>query len=279
MIETIKNLTSPEYLVSRLEKCCDSVTREKNGNVIGYVRGTDSTSPLMIATHYDLPHFICTGVENEKVSLVYVGNFKPESTKDLNIISENGACAVIDESEDKFTATVGQGTESINIGDRFYVKDFPSPDTFGISALAPDLSLLLTVEKLSASRPCRDVYFAFTAEGQYGFKLYSAAAKKCRATEALCVGVIDAEASPGVSVRLCDRSFSSDKALSDRLISCGGAPVSIREGKCAASTVQLWGIPSAQLDLPVHDLGKLTESVKEDVISMTSDILAVFCNK
>ena len=104
MIETIKNLTSPEYLVSRLEKCCDSVTCEKNGNVIGYLRGTDSTSPLMIATHYDLPHFICTGVENEKVSLVYVGNFKPTTFKDMKLVSENGIAATIDGSDDMIEA-------------------------------------------------------------------------------------------------------------------------------------------------------------------------------
>ncbi len=284
MLELIKNLASAEYLASRLGQVCDSVARKKNGNIIGHIKGTSDKAPLMLATHTDLPHFLCMSVDGEKVSLQYVGNFKGDKWENCNVVSECGAKGVISEEDDKITATVDVTSDKVSVGDVFFVDSSPITEydsilLHGISTLAPVASLLLTAEKIWSIRPARDVYFAFTAEGQYGYKLYADDARKCDAAEVICIGAVDEEVSETVAVRLCDRSFSSDKALSDTLVSCGAAPMALRESRCAASTVQLWGIPSAQLDLPVKDIGTIKESLKEPSIHELVRILADFCNK
>ena len=282
MNETIENVSSVGYLTSRLEDLCDSVKLEKNGNIIGLVKGERGSSPLLVATHRDLPHFICTAVEDEKVFLVHVGNFKCDKWENCDIVSENGVKAAIGDCEDKLYATLKDKEAKVTAGELFF------PDArlafengiftvYGISAYAPAAALLLAAQKVSDHRPTRDVYFAFTAEGQYSYKLYADAAKKCGAAEAVCIGAIDSSESEAVAVRLCDRSFSSDKALSDRLISHGAAPVAIREGRCAAGTVQTWGVPTAELDVPVKDIGALNESVKENDIRAMADILVRLC--
>lgn len=284
MLETIRNIADPEYLMSRLSHVCDSVSIEKNGNIIAYIKGTSHQAPLMIATHTDLPHFLCMGTEDEKVFLQYVGNFKGDKWENCCIVSEKGIQATISQDEEKLFAIIDGENGEVSPGDIFYVLTSPEYTdgniaTYGISSTAPAAALLLTAEKVSVHRPLRDVYFAFTAEGQYGYKLYSSAAKKCGATEAVCIGCIDEKESEKVTVRLCDRSFSSDKKLSDKLISVGAESIAIREGRCASGTVQLWGIPTAELDLPVSHLGKLTENVKESDICSIADILTKFFNK
>lgn len=283
MTETIKNITSAEYLLSRLIKACDSVKHEKNGNIIGFVKGKCGNTPIMLATHYDLPHFLCTGVEGEKVFLVHVGNCKGDKWESCTVVSEKGVKAVISDVEDKLSASVDGEAVGVTAGDVFYVDSSVTYTdgnitSYGISSAAPAAALLLAAEKVSKSRPPRDVYFAFTTEGQYSYKLYANAAKKCGSAEAVCVGAVDVKESDKTAVRLCDRSFSSDKHLSNRLISVGAVPVAIREGKCAAGTVQVWGIPTAELDLPVSEAGGLNESVKEEDIRNAADILARFCN-
>lgn len=283
MTEILEKLTSAEYLISRLEAVCDSVKREKNGNIVGLIKGVAS-HPLILEAHRDLPHFVCTAVEEEKVFLAHVGNFKGDKWENCCVVSEKGVKATIGEDEEKLYAVIDGDNGEVSSGDVFYVLSSPEYTdgniaTYGISSTAPAAALLLAAEKVSAHHPLRDVYFAFTAEGQYSYRLYADAAKKCAAEEAVCVGCIDAKESEMTAVRLCDRSFSSDKALSDKLIAMGVKPIAIREGRCAAGTVQLWGIPTAELDLPVKDIGSLNESVKEADICTMADILADFCDK
>lgn len=278
MLETIKNLTSTEYIISRLTKVCDSVDFEKNGTVIAYIRSSDHTSPLMLATHIDLPHFICMGKDNDRFSLHYVGNIGKCELDECPAVSESGVKCTVSTDDSKVAAT---SDEPLAIGELVYV-DTPVAEEdgricrHGISALAPAAALLLTAEKLSASRPTRDVYFAFTAEGQHSYKLYADAARRCGAAEAVCIGAIDESSSENVSVRICDRSFSSDKRLSDKLVASGATPVLLREGRCAASTVQLHGIPTCELDIPVKDAGAAKESVKECHINALAEILTDF---
>lgn len=284
MLETIRNISDPECLTARLSNVCDSVSLEKNGNIIAFIKGTSHQAPLMIATHTDLPHFLSMSTEDEKVFLQYVGNFKGDKWENCCIVSEKGIKATISQDEEKLYAIIDGENGEASPGDIFY--ELSSPEytdgnitTYGISSAAPAAALLLTAEKVSAHRPLRDVYFAFTAEGRYGYKLYSSAVRKCGAAEVVCIGAVNATASENVAVRLCDRSFSSDKTLSDKLVSCGAAPMVLREGRCAASAVQLWGIPSAQLDIPVKDVGTSTESANEINIRTAADILAKFCSK
>ncbi|MBQ6788944.1 MAG: hypothetical protein IJO81_02015 [Clostridia bacterium] len=283
MNETIENVSSVGYLTSRLEDVCDSVKLEKNGNIIGLVKGERDSSPLLIATHRDVPHFICTAVEGEKVFLVHVGNFKCDKWENCDIVSENGVKATIGDSEDKLYGTLKDNEAKVSVGELFFPDARLAYENgiftvYGISAYAPAAALLLAAQKMSAHRPTRDVYFAFTAEGQYSYKLYADAAKKCGVSEAVCIGSVDSKESETVAVRLCDRSFSSDKVLSDMLISHGATPIAIREGRCAAGTVQVWGIPTAELDVPVREAGSLNESVKECDICAMADIIANFCN-
>lgn len=278
MLETVKNLTSPEYLISRLEGACHSVTREKNGFIIARLRGADCASPLLFATHLDLPHFICMGKADDKFSLHYVGNLGGGEWDECPAVSETGVKCTVTTADGKTTATA---IEDIPAGELVFT-DSPAAEEderiilHGVSALAPVSALVLAAESLAETQLPRDVYFAFIPDGQYGHGLYGATALRIGAAEAVCIGAIDEKFAEGVSVRLCERGFASDKSISDRLIAAGAIPVTLRDGRCAAATVQLRGVPASQLDVPVRDGGTASESVDAAHIRALADIITDF---
>ena len=147
----------------------------------------------------------------------------------------------------------------------------------------PILTLTALCEALSKDAPRCTVYAAFLNEGQFAFGQYSAAALKISPSLAVCVGAISASPATkltigcGSIVRLADKSFGSDKPLSDSLINAGAVPVVLTEGSCAAAKVQGVGVPSSQLDIPVKHLSTHTEMIDLADIAAASDILKKFC--
>ncbi len=284
MIDIIKNITSSRFIISKLEKTCDSVTVEKNGTIVGYVKGSTDEAPIMLATHTELPHFVCINADEGEITLHYAGPTGDNKWVNCPIISRFGVRGIITTCDEKITALVDTKERKVQIGDIFYTDvDLLEVDDnvllHGISTLGPAASLLRCTEGFTVSRPKRDLYFVFTADGQYGYGQYATAAKFNGASEVVCFGAVSNDDAQEVCVRLCDRSFSSDKKTSEKLISCGAIPLVLREGKCASSAIQLAGIPVSQVDIPVKNIGTLRESAENGHLLFLSFLIFEFCKK
>ena len=254
------------------------------------IRGDNSTdAPVLLAVHKDMPHFICSAVNGDgTVSLSSIGIPSPVSYANVSVISENGHTGFIISEKDKADAFVGKGSDDIHIGDTFRIKNdllILSEDLIsasGLSVAVPTASLLACAEALAQNRPSRNVYLAFTEEGQYDHKQYYPVAAELDVPEAVCVGSVERDALTdecGVIARLWDKSFAADKPLSDKLIACGASPAVLTEGGCAALRVQVNGIPCAQLDIPVRYMGGARECVSLSDAALLTDVILKFCCK
>ena len=83
----------------------------------------------------------------------------------------------------------------------------------------------------------------------------------------------------GAAVRLSDKSYGSDKHMSDALIDAGGVPAVLTKGSCAASKIQAAGVPASELDIPAKHLETNTEIINLDDIYRCAEILRGICRK
>lgn len=290
MLDKIKLFLDTSDISARLTELCDDVKNIGIGSLVGIIQGTaPDKTPIMLAVHKDLPHFICSAVNgNGTVSLSPIGIPKADQFANMTIVSQEGHCGFILTEDKGASAFVGDNTEVFRMGERFNIKSKlitfsgNTVSSFGLSSAIPAAVLLTAAETLSKSRPKRDVYLAFTDEGQYDYKQYFPVAMEMNAHEVICIGSVDSNAVDGEDkafVRLWDRSFAADKRLSDELIACGAAPAVLTEGSCAALRIQVNGIPCAQLDIPVRYINSAHECVKLSGAQKLAEVICTFCRK
>lgn len=277
----------------------DEMLKFPFGNVAVFNGRGECDKTLLIATHTDKPYLVCTSINgNGTAKASLIGETSAKSSAFSYAVSDKGVSAAVTASgsddEPCFELDFGAGDKEeaegiVSVGDVFRaegsVKRFAGCTVSApyLSVSAPTASLMRLCELLRENPPSCKVYVAFIKEGQFALGGYAPAASTLNVTHAVCVGAVDSSSATGVklgcgaSVRLSDRSFGSDKPLSDSLIKEGAVPAVLTKGACAAAKTQGIGVPSAQLDIPVKYINTHTEIVDVNDVSGAADILLSIC--
>lgn len=286
MLEMIKMLSGSFDYAAEITKYCDEVRVTPTGCVIGVVYGKRRGGGTAVMTHVDKPCFVSSGIGHDgMIDTFAVGDIKAESVNFAEAVSEKGVKGIFtcEKSSVKVDTFYGvtDAKKRVDVGDRFYpirpVKRFRGNKAsgFGLSVALPCAALLLAAKRLKDDQPAEDVYFCFVSEGQYDFSQYRSAAKQTAAERAVCIGALDKSlcGEDKAYVRTCDRRFSPDSELTRAITDHGATPIALADGTCAASAVQLDGIPSAQLDIAVKYKGTLSETADVTSANAVSDVL------
>lgn len=286
MLEMIKMLSGGFDCAAELAKYCDEVKVTPAGCVVGTVYGKVRGGGTAVMTHADKPCFVASGIGPDgRVDTFAAGGIKAESVNFAEAVSEKGIRGIFVCEKSAVKVDVGCGEKDakkrVSVGERFYpvrpVKRFRGNKAsgFGLSTALPCAALILAAKNFRGDVPAEDVYFCLVSEGQYDFSRYREAAKYTAAERAVCIGALDAAlcGEDRAYVRMCDRRFAPDSELTRALTDCGAAPVTLADGVCAASAVQLDGAPSAQLDLAVKYIGTPSETADVTAAEAVANIL------
>ncbi len=285
--------------LAHIASLADEMHSYSFGDVAVFYGKTHTEKSLLIVTHTDKSTFVCTeicGDGTAKASLL--GNFDPKSAAFSYAVSANGTLAAVtvtgNDDSPEFILDFGIGNKAetekhVSVGEVFHaentVRRFSEnvASGAGLSVTAPTLVLANLCEILADNKPDFKVYVAFLKEGSLYFGGYNPVALALKPTNAVCVGAMDITSAPNLKlgiggvVRMSDKSYGSDKPMSDSLISAGGVPAVLTKGACAASKVQAVGVPSSELDIPVKNLGTHTELIDLGDVCRCSEILAQIC--
>ena len=298
MFSKLTNINT-ELDLARIASLADEMHSYSFGEVAVFYGKSQTEKSLLIATHTDKSAFVCTeicGDGTAKASLL--GNFTPKSAAFSYAVSAKGTVAAVtvtgSDDSPAYILDFGSGNKSeteklVSVGEFFYAENTVRRlsesivSSAGLSVTAPTIVLAKLCEILADNKPDLTVYVAFIKEGNLFYNGYGPCALELNPTNAVCVGAMDITSAPNLKlgiggiVRLSDKSYGSDKPMSDSLINAGGVPAVLTKGICAASKTQAVGVPSSELDIPLKNFGTHTELIDLGDVCRCSEILAQIC--
>jgi len=298
MLNLITDINS-NFDISAVSSLADEILCFPFGSVAVFNGSGESDRSLLIATHTDKPHLVCTSVNgNGTAKASLIGEMDSRSCANTLVYSDTGVSAVLsvtgDDENASYELDLGakdkeEAEKLVKTGDVFRLgtavnrlcgDKITAPH---LSVSAPVTVLVKLCELLHEAPPSCKVYVSFITEGQHALSGYAPAANALDASQAICVGAVDVTSAPdvklssGAVVRLSDRRFGSDKPTSDSLVDAGAVPAVLTKGTCAAANTQSVGVPSAQLDVPVKNIHTHTEIIDLNDICKAVDILHSLC--